>query len=141
MKKNGFTLIELIGVVLIIALVMIVSIPQIMSTFTTSTVEKVDVFRHDIESLASAYVESNWSTFKVEYTTNKNSSTGEYCLPVQILIDNKFLSVSEIDPSTEKTIEPNGKYILLKNESTNGGYKFSFTYVDINEDTSSICNS
>lgn len=140
MKKNGFTLIELIGVVVIIALVMIVAIPQVMSTFTTSTVEKVDVFKNDIESLASSYIEANWSNFKEEYVANKNSSTGEYCLPVQVLIDNKFLSASEIDPSTEKTIDPSGKYVLLKNESTNGGYKFSFAYVDINEDTSSICN-
>ena len=74
-----------------------------------------------------------------EYSINKNASTNEYCLPVQNLIDDKFLSATEIDPSTERTIDPNGKYVLLKNESTNGRYNFSFKYVDVNEDTSTIC--
>lgn len=141
MKKNGFTLIELIGVVVIIALILLVTIPKVMSTMTNSTENKIKSFEHDLELSASSYIEENWSDFKDSYETKKID--GKYCINLQTLIDDNYLKATEIDPSTDKVIDPSNKYILIDNISDNkdiGMHRFSFTYVDTTIDTSSICN-
>ena len=58
MKQNGFTLIELIGVVAILALIMVVTIPQLMSTMTKSNVKELESFAYDLETSAMTYVEN-----------------------------------------------------------------------------------
>lgn len=140
MKKNGFTLIELIGVVAIIALVMVITVPQVMSTMTKSSVKEFETFTHDLELSASSYVENNWNEFKIEY--QKNNKDGLYCLPLKTLMNNNYIKNTEIDPSTKQVIDVQNKYILLKNISENtGAYRFSFEYVDTASDNTVICAS
>lgn len=140
MKQNGFTLIELIGVVAIIALVMIVTVPKVMSTMTKSTVKEFETFTHDLELSASSYVENNWNEFKIDYQINNRD--GIYCLPLMVLMNNNYIKNTDVDPSTKQAINIQNKYILLKNISENvGAYRFSFEYVDVNTDTSSVCAS
>lgn len=129
MKQNGFTLIELIGVVAIIALVMVVTVPKVMSTMTKSTVKEFETFKHDLELSAASYVENNWAEFKDVY--QKDNIDGIYCLPLSVLMDNNYIKNTDIDPSS--------KYILLDNISANGAYRFSFEYVDVSTDASSVC--
>ncbi len=140
MKQNGFTLIELIGVVAIIALVMVITVPQIMSTMTKSSVKKTESFEKDLELAAESYVENNWNSFKVEFEGNNKS--GNYCLSLETLMQNGYIKNTDIDPSTNEAIDINNKYILLQNTSSNDSYKFSFDYVDISRDENitSICN-
>lgn len=139
MKQNGFTLIELIGVVAIIALVMVVAIPQVMSTMTKSSLKKTESFEKDLELAAESYVENNWNSFKVEFEGNNKS--GNYCLSLETLMQNGYMKNTDIDPSTNEAININNKYILLQNISDDTGkyYKFSFKYIDTTKDTSSIC--
>ena len=136
-KRNGFTLIELIGVVAVIALVMVVAVPQIMSTMTKSSSTEFDTFKHDLELAAQSYVENNWNSFKIEYGANS-----KYCLPLRTLLINGYIENTEVDPSTKKPIDINGKYILLKNISeTSGAYRFSFDYVDTNDSKDTLAAS
>lgn len=133
MKQNGFTLIELIGVIAILALILVVSIPKVMSTMTASTVKSYDKYKNDLESAAQTYVENNWSSFKNEFiNANQNDlQNGKYCIPISILIENGYVSNTEIDPSTNEKIKAADKYILLNNVSSSDGYyRFDFVYVD-----------
>lgn len=140
MKQNGFTLIELIGVVAILALIMVVSIPQLMSTMTKTDVKKLESFTYDLETSAMTYVENEWSDFKVEYL--KNNKDDNYCLSLSSLIEKNYIKKTEIDPSTNVVIDANGKYILLTNISDNSGsYRFSYKYVDTSVDNSTICSN
>ena len=140
MKKNGFTLIELIGIVAIIALIMIVTIPQILSTMNKSNIDKVESFEHDIELAASSYVENNWNSFKGEYLLNKKET--KYCLPVDLLIEQGFISETEIDPSTETLFDSKNKFVLLEDiSSSETSYRFSYTYIDVTTNTETICST
>ena len=137
MKKNGFTLIELIGIVAIIALVMLVTVPRIISTLTKSTNDEMENFKNDLELAASSYVEANWGIFKNQYITKKEENKKNiYCLSVQALIDSGYIEKTEIDPSTNKILDPNGKYIILEDiSSSSNSYKFTYTY-----DEKSLCS-
>lgn len=142
MKQNGFTLIELIGVVAIIALVMVVAVPQVMSTLTNSSVKQTEAFENDLELAAESYVENNWQTFKVEYQKYQasHSNSNQYCIPLSTLISNGYIENTDIDPSTNKAINFENKYILLHNTSgALNRYKFSFEYIDTMKDKSTIC--
>ena len=140
MKQNGFTLIELIGVVAILALIMVVTIPQLMSTMTKSNVKELESFAYDLETSAMTYVENEWSDFKIEYL--KYNKDGSYCMSLSSLIEKKYIKKTEIDPSTNAVIDANGKYILLTNISDNSGsYRFSYKYVDTSVDNTTICSS
>ena len=140
MKQNGFTLIELIGVVAILALIMVVTIPQLMSTMTKSNVKELESFAYDLEASAMTYVENEWSDFKIEYL--KYNKDGSYCLSLSSLIEKNYIRKTEIDPSTNAVIDANGKYILLTNISDNSGsYRFSYKYVDTSVDNTTICSS
>lgn len=140
MKQNGFTLIELIGVVAILALIMVVTIPQLMSTMTKTDVKKLESFTHDLEISATTYVENEWSNFKQEYL--QYNKDGSYCLSLSSLIEKNYIKKTEIDPSTNAVIDANGKYILLTNISDNSGsYRFSYKYVDTSVDNSTICSN
>ena len=140
MKQNGFTLIELIGVVAILALIMVVTIPQLMSTMTKSNVKELESFAYDLEASAMTYVENEWSDFKIEYL--KYNKDGSYCISLSSLIEKNYIKKTEIDPSTNAVIDANGKYILLTNISDNSGsYRFSYKYVDTSVDNTTICSS
>ncbi len=140
MKQNGFTLIELIGVVAILALIMVVTIPQLMSTMTKSNVKELESFAYDLETSAMTYVENEWRDFKIEY--QKYNKDGSYCLSLSSLIEKNYIKKTEIDPSTNAVIDANGKYILLTNISDNSGsYRFSYKYVDTSVDNTTICSS
>ncbi len=143
MKQNGFTLIELIGVVAIIALVMVVAVPQVMSTLNNSSVKSTEAFENDLELAAESYVENNWQTFKVEYQQYQSAhgNSNQYCIPLLTLMQNGYIKNTDVDPSTNEVIDINGKYILLQNISENPirYHKFSFKYIDITKDKSSIC--
>ena len=140
MKQNGFSLIELIGVVAILALIMVVTIPQFMSTMTKSNVKELESFAYDLETSAMTYVENEWRDFKIEY--QKYNKDGSYCLSLSSLIEKNYIKKTEIDPSTNAVIDANGKYILLTNISDNSGsYRFSYKYVDTSVDNTTICSS
>ncbi len=140
MKQNGFTLIELIGVVAVLALIMVITIPQIMSTITNSNIKETESFARDLEMSAMTYVENEWNQFKIEYQNNNKSDN--YCMSVSSLIEKNYIKKTEIDPSTNDVINADGKYILLTNISDNSGsYRFSYKYVDTNLDNTTICSS
>lgn len=144
MKQNGFTLIELIGVVAIIALVMVVAVPQVMSTLNNSSVKETEAFENDLELAAESYVENNWKAFKVEYQQyqSAHSNPNQYCIPVMTLIQNGYLKNTDIKLSANETVEDiKNKYVLLENisDDKNRYYKFSFEYVDITQNKGTIC--
>ena len=142
MKENGFTLVELIGIVAIIALVMLVTVPRIMSTITKSSTDKIENFERDLELAASSYVEGNWSVFKNKYISElEEKGKTKYCLSLQTLIDSGYVEKTQIDPSTNKLIDPAEKYILLEDiSSSTNSYKFAYKYVDTKINTNSDCS-
>ena len=81
MKKNGFTLVELLAVVSIISLLLLLVAPKIVNQLNNSKEEVNDVTKKIIYSAAEKYIKDN--NMKIEY---------DYCLSVEELQDKEYLS-------------------------------------------------
>lgn len=124
MKKNGFTLVELLAVIAILAIILLIAIPQVTSTMQKSSVEEEKAFKKDIELAAQTYVEENWTKqeFKTQIVINP-------CIPVQDLINNGYLSTIIKNPENpdENVAE---QFVKLTNQSTDGNYRFKYEYTN-----------
>jgi len=58
-KNNGFTLIELIGVITLLSLIVLVSVPVIINTLNKSEQKEYDEFKKILENAAELYLERN----------------------------------------------------------------------------------
>lgn len=102
--KKGFTLIELMGVIIILALLLVLSLPNIIN-FIKSSNKKIDSINLDlIYSAADNYISENKGDFpKIKENV--------YCIPLKDLVeDNKLkspikLSDSDEDITDKKSVE------------------------------------
>lgn len=59
MKKNGFTLIELISVIALLSIVALVLIPKISTAFKTSYADQLEDVRIEVKNAAELYIYSD----------------------------------------------------------------------------------
>ncbi len=120
MKKNGFTLVELLAVIALLAIMLLVAIPQVTKTMQKSEIQKEETFKKDIELAAQSYVEDNWTKRKADFVL-KN------CVSIQTLIDTGYVS-----PLTKNPSYPNqsiAEYsVKLINQANGANYRFSYQY-------------
>ena len=96
MKKNAFTLIELLGVLLLLAVIALITFPIIDNTLTNSRNEAYERQKDNIIEAARMYV-----------TENGNYNTSQKQLSFQTLIDAGFLKDGEIlDPRDSSKTMP-----------------------------------
>lgn len=101
MKKNGFTLIEVLAVVVFLALVVGVAMPNIMLTFERLGDTRYDEFVRTVELSAETYI-------------NQNSENYTFSTPNDIviitfndLVTAGLFSSDAINPQTEQIINLN----------------------------------
>ena len=80
--KKGFTLIELMAVVVIISLVCLLTFPNIVNQIKKSKDANKDNVEKVVISAAKRYVNDN---------IDKYNEEGDYCIAVQDLINNDYL--------------------------------------------------
>ena len=81
MKKNGFTLVELLAVVSIISILLLLVAPKIVNQLNNSKKDVNDVTKKLIYNAAEKYIKDN--NMNLEY---------DYCLSVEELQDKEYLS-------------------------------------------------
>lgn len=85
MKKNGFTLVEMLAVVVIMGLLIIVAIPQIQNLVASKRDTIKETTLQMIYDAADSYTESDTSTFQKMYINDKEYAA--YCIKVKNLIE------------------------------------------------------
>ena len=96
LKKNAFTLIELLGVLLLLAIIALITFPIIDNTLTNSRNEAYERQKDNIIEAARLYV-----------TENGNYNTSQKQLSLQTLIDAGFLKDGDIlDPRDSSKTMP-----------------------------------
>lgn len=93
-RKRAFTLVELIGVVVILGLLMLLVFPNIMKQIRNSQNELDEATLHIIYSSASLYVQDHSN----EYMREEGR---QYCITIQVLVDGKYLEKGIIDQNKE----------------------------------------
>lgn len=126
MKKNGFTLVELLGVMVILALLMLFAFPKIINQVKSSTNSTDEFTEKLIYNAMDLYMDDNKNMFVKDNEIN-------YCIPLSTLVDNGYLkgpiklNGSDTDVTSLKTVEVsyNGQYDFeLKDNSDCSGSKF-----------------
>ena len=98
-KKNGFTLVEILGVIVILGLLLILAFPSIIKQVKTTTSDIDKATKDLITSSAVLYIREN----RNDYPITKNNV---YCIAIQILIDSGELVEDLIDAKQVKRLIP-----------------------------------
>ena len=119
MKKNGFTLIEIIAVVTILAVMLLVSLPALTSTLKNSKEKKYNDYLDDLYMAAENYVVVN------DYLlTELNYSNGGVFIKISDLINTGYVASNKENPKTESNINPEATIRVTKNVDNTYGYSY-----------------
>ncbi len=121
MKKNGFTLVELLAIIALLAIMLLVAIPQVTKTMNKSEVQKEETFKKDIELAAESYVENNWTKSKADFITKK-------CVSIQTLIDTGYVSPLTRNPVNEDQEISEYSVKLINQTNENNKYRYKYQY-------------
>ncbi|MCI9234020.1 MAG: type II secretion system protein [Bacilli bacterium] len=102
MKKNGFTLVELLGVVIVVVALSLIVFPLIMNNFKKNRKEISELTKKMLEDATIVYMEENPNTYE---KINGNI----YCISLSQVVNSGNLSSPLNDPTT-------GNEILLSNK-------------------------
>ncbi len=100
MKNKGFTLVELLGVLVVLAIMLIVTVPAITSSLKSADQKEYDSFVNNIIDSAELYVETNREKFP-----ELSSIGGVSAVPIRDLIDSGFLKENTINPDTDEVVD------------------------------------
>lgn len=120
-NKKAFTLVEMIGVIVIISLLLTIAIPSILNRIQGS---KDDISKKSKEIFYTAtdlYLDSH----KVKY---KNYANNVYCISLQKLVDSEFLTEPVLDVKSGKNID------LQKTVKVTVDEKLNFNHEIVNFD-------
>lgn len=111
MNKKGFTLVELLAVIVILALVMTVASSSVISIRNNSFKRMVDIKLNDLEGSAIVYGQT--LSDELNETCEVNGVSYNFCKVVTVkeLIEKDFYKTEEVDDD--------GKRILINNLTRN----------------------
>lgn len=102
MKKNkGFTLVEMLGVAIILGLLIVLVVPNLMSVYKRTQEKRHDLYINRLREASIIYAENNKD--KIE---GLNSLYNNVYIILQDLIDVGLLKAPVIDPSTNEKVSP-----------------------------------
>ena len=113
MNKKGFTLAELIGVIVVLSLICLITVPAIASVLKTNKKSLCETQLNNILAAAKSYASENLLSMPISDEEGKNTRT----ITIQDLIDNGYIegniqnpvTKEEFDPEIEITIKKTGK--------------------------------
>ncbi len=109
MKKNGFTLVELLGVIIVIVALSLVVFPLVINGFKRNKKEVSAITKRLIEDAAITYMDKNPNMYeKVEGNV--------YCVSLSQIVNSGNLSSPITDPSTGHDIPISHKIkVIIEN--------------------------
>ena len=106
MNKKGFTLAEILGVIVIISLLLLLIMPTIINKISQNGDKAGEINDNLIFDAIDNYIEENIGTNK----------PGTYCIPIQDLIDDGQLVSPVIDVETGEDISDKTIYVTIDND-------------------------
>ncbi len=97
--KRGFTLVELLGILVILGVIVLVSVPSLITTNKASKENEIAEFKATVENAAESYVETHPDSF-----TNLKNCTGTGAITTEKLVKEGFLDGSTVNPETNQKI-------------------------------------
>lgn len=114
-KRNGFTLVELIAVIAILGILVSMAVPNIMGVFSEKKDTLYDTTISELERIAGIYMTENPDM----YTTIENN--GYVNITTEMLCDEKLIDCPITDPRDSSEITG---YVRVTEENEDYIYKF-----------------
>lgn len=110
MKKNGFTLIEVLGAITILTIISLITIPVIDNTINKGKAKLTETQEQQlIKALKDYYTEASHSR-----ELNEGDLDAEYCQKIETLKQNGNLPSDVKNPLTNKSYEPTDMVCVKK---------------------------
>ncbi len=119
--KKGFTLVELLAVLVILGAIILVAVPSLISTNKASEENEYSEFKTTIENAAEAYVEIHPD----KYADLKNGTTTSVTISTETLVSAGLVEGNMVNPQTENRIISEASYVSAQNNSG----VITYTYV------------
>ena len=98
MNKKGFTLVEMLGILVVLSIIVVISVPAITGSLKRARQEKYDNWLKSLYIAAEEYTESHREEF---YEVNAGATS---YLSIQLLLDQGYLKESVVDPESGRDI-------------------------------------
>ena len=121
MKKNAFTLVELMAIIVIMASMLLIILPAINNTIKNSEEKKKQDALNNIYMAAENYVMANYD----EYLNLDNVGAVEYVYIVD-LISNNYLSIDTVNPNNDLAFTNQDTIKVTKKEDGTLGYELIY---------------
>ena len=108
MNKKGFTLAELIGVIVVLSLICLITVPAIASVLKTNKKSLCETQLKNVLAAAKSYVSENLLSMPINDGDYKIITIGD-------LIENGFIEENIQDPVTKEEIDPEIEITIKKN--------------------------
>ncbi len=117
--KKGFTLVELLGVIVVLAIVLIISVPTIINTFRRTNQNDFDTYLQNLYMATESYIESNRNYFE-----QLNVESGKAFISIKFLEEKGLIRQTVIDPETDDTV--NNNFTIVAERLSSGMIDYSF---------------
>ena len=120
MKKSGFTLIELIGIIVIISIILLVAVPSINSVIEQGEENKKQEALNNIYMATENYLMANYD----EYSSLDNIGASEY-IYVMDLINQQYMDIDELNPNDDESFDSKDVVKVTRNEDNTFSYELT----------------
>lgn len=121
MKKNGFTMVELIAIVVIMASMLLIILPAINNTIKNSEEKKKQESLNNIYMAAENYLMANYDDYKLN-----NPGDNDYVY-ITDLISNNYMSIDTLNPNNDSTFSNKDAVKVTRNED--GTFSYELVYL------------
>lgn len=119
-KANGFTMIELLGIITIIGVLLVMTVPSLTNTLKNSEEKTYENFSDNLLIAAETYVENNPERFP-----SLKVAGGRAVITVQDLITNGLIKKTVVDPKTGTEVSTTDTIVMSKNDDKTIDYAYS----------------
>ena len=128
MNKRGFTLAELIGVIVVLSLICLITVPAIASVLKTNKKSLCETQLNNIIAAAKNYVSENILSMPVNDGESKT-------ITIQDLIDNGYIESDIQNPATKEAFDSEIEITIKKD-----GKKLEVSFGSDDEEEKAIYN-
>mgnify|MGYP003571399059 CR=1 FL=1 len=114
MKKNGFTLIEILGVIVILSVIAIITIPLIDRTINKG--------KKNMETAQKAQLIKALKDYYADYSHSKTLNSGESCQTINTLVSDGYLD-NPVNPMTKNKYDDSDK-VCVKKTGSSSAYEY-----------------
>lgn len=118
MNKKGFTLPEMLVVLVFICILLLITFPNISSLMKKTDENKIKAFENDLFLASEAYIQKN-----IDKCPDLQNTNGICEIKVSQLIASKFVRSNLIDPNTGEEISKSNYIVKITNDE-DSGYSF-----------------